>query len=104
MTTLKHPHHHHVSMTPTTRKVVSFIIALAITMIMFNVLAINHAHAAPSAWGQPMPAHCTNHLEWKSPNAYPTTVYEAPGCARPWLENAVQFWCWFQSQTPRPKQ
>lgn len=102
MTTLKH--HHHIEMTPRARKVVSFIIALALTVIMFNVMAISQARAEPTAWGQPMPPQCVTRFEWKSPSSYPVTVYDAPGCARPWLENAVQFWRWFQSQTPQPKQ
>lgn len=32
------------------------------------------------------------------------TVFEAPGCGRPWLENLVEFWRWFQSSTAQPKQ
>ena len=30
-------------------------------------------------------------------------VPDAPGCARPWAENAVSFWRWFQSKTAQPK-
>jgi len=104
MNTLKH-HTHHISMTPKQRKIVSFIIALAVTMILFNVLAIGQARAEqPYAWGQPLPAQCTSHMEWKSPNVFPVTVFEAPGCGRPWLENLVQFWRWAQSNTAQPKQ
>ena len=103
MNTLKH-HDHHISMTPKQRKVVSFIIALALTAILFNVFAIGRAHAEPSAWGQPLPAHCTSHFEWKSPNVFPVTVFEAPGCAEPWLKNLVEFWNWFKTQAQQPKQ
>ena len=102
MTTLKH-HDHHISLTPAARKIVSFIIALAVTMILFNVMAIGHARAEPTAWGQPMPPQCTTRFEWKSPSTYPVHVYDAPGCARPWAENAVSFWRWFQSKTAQPK-
>ena len=97
MTALKH-HDHHISLTPAARKIVSFIIALALTMIMFNFMAIGHARAEPTAWGQPMPPQCTSHLEWKSPNVLPVTVFEAPGCGRPWLENLVEFWNWFKAK------
>ena len=102
MTTLKH-HDHHISLTPAARKIVSFIIALAVTMILFNVMAIGHARAEPTAWGQPMPTQCVTRFEWKSPSTYPVHVYDAPGCARPWAENAVSFWRWFQSKTAQPK-
>ncbi len=98
MTTLKH-HDHHISLTPAARKIVSFLIALVLTtMILFNVLAIAQARAEPMAWGQPLPPQCTSHMEWKSPN-----VFEAPGCGRPWLDNLVEFWNWFQSSTTQPK-
>ena len=93
----------HFSMTLKQRKIVSFIIALALTMILFNIFTIGHARAEPKAWGQPLPPQCTSHLEWKSPNTYPVHVYDAPGCAKPWLENMVQFWRWVQSVTAQPK-
>jgi hypothetical protein len=103
MNTLHH-HDHHLSMTPKQRKFVSFIIALALSMILFNVFAISGAHAVPMAWGQPLPPQCTTRFEWKSPNTYPVHVYDAPGCAEPWLENLVEFWNWFKGQAQQPKQ
>lgn len=103
MITLKHHHRHHIEMTPVARKVVSFIIALTLTAILFNIMAIGQARAEPTAFGQPLPAQCISHMEWVATDSYPVTVFEAPGCGRPWLENLVEFWRWFQSATPRPK-
>lgn len=97
MTTLRHPHQHNFHMSARARKIVSFIVALALTTILFNIMAISAAHAQPMAWGQPLPPQCVSRFEWKSPNVFPVTVFDAPGCAGPWCENLVEFWNWFKS-------
>ena len=59
--------------------------------------------AAPSAWGQPMPEHCTSKFVWSSPSTYPQYQYADASCAKPWAANAVAFWNWFKAQRPNPK-
>ena len=63
---------------------------LALTALV--VLACSSASAAPTAWGQPMPEHCTTTFEWKSPNTLPVHVYADATCAKPWATNAATFW------------
>ena len=50
------------------------------------------ATAAPTAWGQPMPEHCTTTFVWASPSTYPVHVYKDATCAKPWAANAATFW------------